>query len=920
MTWTLTFVTQRRTTCISRCSAYGPSNEESYNIMLRNTMGPQIAFCDNLHATKYREKGETFRDAMNRVSHAMVDRDSSVHFHAFREILLNMRFSPAGRVQNAMGASRETTPYNCYVSGTIPDSFVSRENEEGSSIMHRAEQAATTMRMGGGIGYDFSTLRPRGSMIRKLGSNATGPASFMHIFDAVGLATASSGHRRGAQMGVLRVDHPDIMEFVNMKHSERVLEGFNISVGVTDMFMEAVARDGKFDLEFEGEIHKTVMARELWETIMRSTWDWADPGVLFIDTINNMNNLWYCETIAATNPCVIGETTILTRAGWERIDSLINTTLDVWNGEEWSSVTPGITGTDSPLVCVRTSDGEELTCTRYHKFVLSDGSRVEAQHLQSEDKLLRCSYPVIEGGDNDKWAYQQGFYQGDGWCDARGRTYIGLFGEKKSLISEFSYLTAHDYQCSGYEGTDTTQTSTRLYFGQSMFRDKGFVPDTKWSLFSRLEWIAGLSDSDGTVSSDGAIQISSKDRDFCVRVVRLLSTLGVKSSVGPMKDCWRLGIRASCLHDLMAIGFRTRRLPLPETGRHIRSCQPYVRIVSVEDAGIAKTVYCFSEPKRHTAVFDGVLSGQCGEQPLPPFGACLLGSFNLTKYIAVQERAAGAVRYSFDFDQLAEDVPHVVRAMDNVCDRARYPLSEQQNEAVSKRRMGLGVMGLANAGETLGHPYGSPEFLKFHRRVHRLILRESYRASARLAAEKGSFPLYDQKRYMQSSFVATLDPETRALMRKHGMRNSHLTSDAPTGTISMCADNISSGIEPVFSVETMRAVNMPDGPVIVNLQDYAFANFGTIPRMTSEVTAAEHVAVLCDAAKLVDSAVSKTCNVDGRMPWEDFKNIYMSAYEGGAKGCTTFNIDGKKMALLKAGAGGGTTCEINPETGARSCE
>ncbi len=581
-------------------------------------MGPTQQFSQELHAMKYRQPGETFRDAMGRVASALTRDDEPAAYHQFREMLLEMRFMPAGRVQSSIGASRDVTPYNCYVSGTIPDSFVTRDNEHDSSIMHRAEQAAQTMRMGGGIGYDFSTLRPSGALIKKLQSYSSGPLAFMRVFDAVCRATASAGHRRGAQMGVLRVDHPDIVSFVTAKHDQDTLAGFNMSVAVTDEFMEAVARRGTFALRFGGETYQEVDAAELWESIMRSTWDWAEPGVLFIDTINRMNNLWYCETIAATNPC--------------------------------------------------------------------------------------------------------------------------------------------------------------------------------------------------------------------------------------------------------------------------------------------------------------------GEQPLPPHGACLLGSFNLARYISGDGRT-----HWFDWEQLEDDVGIAVRCMDRIVDIARYPLPEQAREAKSKRRMGLGVCGLANAAETMGHPYGSPTFVAWERRVLETITRHAYRASALLAAERGAFPLYDAERYLAGQFIQTLDDETHDLIRKHGIRNSHLTSIAPTGTISMCADNVSSGIEPVFSAVTQRPVNTPDGPVIVSLRDYALEEFGTEPRVASEVTAQEHVDVLIAASRHVDSAVSKTCNVDGRMPWREFKGLYQSAYDGGAKGCTTFNADGRRMALLTGKASQSEpkreepeerveACVYDPATGTRSCD
>lgn len=257
--------------------------------------GPTLPVSKEIHQMKYRSEGETFREAMTRVANALKDNDH--HYQEFRDVLLNMRFLPAGRVQAAMGAPREVTPWNCFVSQTIPDSM--------DGIMEAARQAAQTMRLGGGIGYDFSTLRPRGANISSLDSRSSGPISFMGIFDALCKTIASAGHRRGAQMGVLRVDHPDIEEFIRAKNNSDNLTQFNISVAVTDEFMDAVANDRTFDLRWGGRVYKTVRAKYLWEEILRSTWDWAEPGILFIDRINRKNNLWYCEKIAATNPCFV---------------------------------------------------------------------------------------------------------------------------------------------------------------------------------------------------------------------------------------------------------------------------------------------------------------------------------------------------------------------------------------------------------------------------------------------------------------------------------------------------------------------------------------------------------------------------------------------------------------------------------------
>lgn len=575
--------------------------------------GPTLEVSKWIHEEKYRGQGETFKDAMTRVAEALKDNES--HFNNFRTILYNQRFLPAGRVQSAMGAPRRVTPYNCFVSTTIEDSM--------DGIMDAARRAAETMRLGGGIGYDFSTLRPRGAMIKSLESKSSGPLSFMGIFDAVCKTIASAGHRRGAQMGVLRVDHPDIEEFVTAKNNMTALTDFNISVGVTDKFMTAVKEGTDFDLVFNGEVRKTVDARALWDKIMRSTWDWAEPGILFIDRINNKNNLHYCEKIAATNPC--------------------------------------------------------------------------------------------------------------------------------------------------------------------------------------------------------------------------------------------------------------------------------------------------------------------GEQPLPPNGACLLGSFNLVKYVVDHDG-----KYVFNMNQLRNDIPHVVRAMDNVVDRATYPLREQELEAKSKRRMGLGVTGVANAIEALGFHYGSERFLQTLEEIMGVIRDVAYTTSVELAMEKGAFPLFTQA-YLDSGFAKTLPGNIRELISNYGIRNSHLLSVAPTGTISLSADNVSSGIEPPYNLFYDRKIQEFDGERTERVEDYGYRVFKVEGKTANELSVFDHVKVLNVASKFVDSACSKTCNVGDDVTWEDFKKIYMDAYDGGASGCTTFRASGKRMGILSSSSSEeivdedvieetqdfvdeGGACYFDPATGLRKCE
>lgn len=593
-------------------------------------MGPSLPVSAHIHASKYRAEGETFRDACTRIAHVMADDEQ--HFYVVRDVLLGMRFLPAGRVQASAGSTRRVTPYNCFVGRDIEDSM--------HGIMLAALECADTLRLGGGWGSDFSLLRPSGDIIKSLQSTASGPITFMQIFDATCGTVCSAGHRRGAMMGILRVDHPDILRFIRAKgvpqgvaplweHVEGMDDGplkqelygalqhtlkltnFNLSIAVTDEFMHAVEKRLLFDLCFDGRVYNRVPAVDLWNEIMRSTWDWAEPGVIFIDSVNRNNNLYYCETISATNPCA--------------------------------------------------------------------------------------------------------------------------------------------------------------------------------------------------------------------------------------------------------------------------------------------------------------------EQPLPPFGVCLLGSFNLVKYLIDDGRDG------FDFRALARDVAAIVPAMDNIIDGAIYPLNDQREQEESKRRMGLGVTGAANAIEAMGHPYGSEKFCAVLNSILESLAHAAYRASMRRAIDKGAFPAFDRDAYLDASFVKGLPDDIRDGIAEHGIRNSHLLSIAPTGTISMTADNISSGIEPVYLHEYDRILIEPDGPKTYRMQDYGLRRFGVRGRSALECSVADHLAVLEIASRHVDSGVSKTINVGPDVSFHDFKSVYFDVWRRGIKMCSTFRPGGKRFGIFANAPAHdsevlGQACTIDPETGLKSCD
>jgi ribonucleoside-diphosphate reductase alpha chain len=528
---------------------------------------------------------------------------------AFAEALAGYRFLPAGRILAGAGTGRAVTLFNCFVMGTIPDSM--------DGIFGALREAALTLQQGGGIGYDFSTIRPKGAAVEGVGADASGPVSFMDVWDAMCRTIMSAGSRRGAMMATLLCNHPDVEDFIAAKRRPGRLQMFNLSVLVTDAFMEAVKTDADWPLQFGGRVYKTIKARDLWDRIMQSTYDYAEPGVIFIDRINDQDNLGYCETIRATNPC--------------------------------------------------------------------------------------------------------------------------------------------------------------------------------------------------------------------------------------------------------------------------------------------------------------------GEQPLPPYGACLLGSINLARLVKHPFEEAAEL----DIAELERLTATAIRLLDNVIDVSRFPLEAQRAEAHAKRRIGLGVTGLADALIFCRQRYGSPESIVLIERWLETIAHAAYRASVELAKLKGPFPLFDADEYLKRPFIQRLPEDIRQGIAEHGIRNGLLTSIAPTGTISLYAGNVSSGIEPVFAYSYNRRVLMPDGtPEEQVVRDYAVAafrqKFGDTAELPDYFVSAQtlspddHLAVQAAAQKYVDSSISKTINLPETISFEAFKDIYIKAYESGCKGCTTYrpnDVTGSVLTVTEAAAEPDDAGDETPKTG-----
>ena len=558
-----------------------------------------MAISQQIWDMKYRLKDQngtfleqTVQDTWRRIAKALseVETEPKKWETIFYNALTDFKFLPAGRITAGSGTKRNVTLFNCFVMGVIPDSM--------SGIFDMLKEAALTMQQGGGIGYDFSTIRPKGSLVKGIAADASGPVSFMDVWDSMCRTIMSAGSRRGAMMATMRCDHPDIEEFIAAKSDSQKLRMFNLSVLVTDAFMEAVKKGEDWKLIYNNKVYSVIKAADLWDQIMRATYNFAEPGVIFIDRINETNNLSYCETITATNPC--------------------------------------------------------------------------------------------------------------------------------------------------------------------------------------------------------------------------------------------------------------------------------------------------------------------GEQPLPPYGACLLGSINLAKLV---EHPFDKNAY-LDVSQLEDLVFTAVRMMDNVIEVSQFPLEAQKLEAKNKRRIGLGVTGLADALLMVGLRYGSDEAVKKTEKWMKTIARSAYNASINLAEEKGVFPLFDPEKFIVSGNMIQMDEDVKKAVNKFGIRNALLTSIAPTGTISLYAGNVSSGIEPVFAYSYTRKVLQNDGShVEEEVVDYAVKlwrdKFGNAPLpdffvSAQNLTPADHVKMQAAAQKWVDSSISKTINCPEDISFDDFKEVYIQAYDTGCKGCTTYRPNEVTGSVLSA--------------------
>ncbi len=968
-------------------------------------LGEQLISRDVL-AEKYFKPGETSRDQLyGRVARAL----ASVEKPALRaeweaKFLANLHAGAigAGRIMSAAGTDIQATLINCFVQ-PVGDAIQGRDADGYPGIYEALREAAETMRRGGGVGYDFSRIRPKGAFVKGTHSFASGPCSYMNVFDQSCSTVESAGSRRGAQMGVLRIDHPDVLEFITAKRTPGRWNNFNVSVGVSDAFMQAVIDGTDWQLAHKAEpgdklkaqgahqradglwVYRSVPARELWDTIMKSAYDFAEPGILFLDQIGRDNNLRYCEQIEATNPCVTADTWVMTAQGPVQVADLIGQPFEaVVDGAAYPVLSRGFFKTGHrPVLELRTAEGHHmrLTCDHQVRRVakrtrnLMRTEWVQAQHLQPGDEVVLHNHRAMCGWDGqgtEAEGYLLGLLVGDGVLKA-DKAVLSVWDERFKAVANGAPTPAptgvmvaalaaaqtlrHRADFAGWQRPLADRGEVRL--ASAALRDlavqHGMAPGAK-GLTPALErtssafhagLLRGLFDSDGSVqgSQDKGVSVRLAQSDLAdlQAVQRMLLRMGIVSTIYhqrrpastralPNGQGGQALYVVAAQHELVISGdnlaeFAERvgfaddakadalQRALGGYQRRLNRERFFATVEGLTPDGY-DDVYDVTVADVHAFDANGLYVHNCGEQPLPPYGCCDLGPIILTNFVRHPFGVGGAA--AFDFAAFEQVVATQVRALDNVLDVTFWPLEQQRAESAAKRRIGVGFTGLGNALTMLGLRYDRAPGREMAAEIARRMRDAAYRASVQLAKEKGAFPKFSADDYLaEGTFASRLPDDLKADIRQHGIRNSHLLSIAPTGTVSLAfADNASNGIEPAFSWGYKRNKREADGSKSsYTVEDHSFRLYRALvdasvtPEDAAklpdyfvnalEMTAHEHVAMMQAVQPFVDTSISKTVNIPEDYPYDDFKQLYRQAWQAGLKGLATYRPNSILGAVLE---------------------